>query len=65
MYLRIARAHILVRTHNFFLVRARHTVKWQSQVCTIVRTTKVEDTMSYRSEDSLAEPSKATATQTL
>ena len=63
MHLRIARAHILVRTHNFFLVR--HTVKWQSQVCTIVRTTKVEDTMSYRSEGSLAEPSKATATQTL
>ena len=63
MHLRIARAHILVRTHNFFLVR--HTVKWQSQVCTIVRTTKVEDTMSYRSEDSLAEASKATATQTL
>ena len=63
MHLRIAHAHILVRTHNFFLVR--HTVKWQSQVCTIVRTTKIEDTMSYRSEDSLAEPSKATATQTL
>ena len=59
----LARAHILMRMHNFFLLR--HTVKWRSQVCTIVRTTKVKDTMSYRSKDSLAEASKATATQTL